>query len=78
VRREARDGFILEEDLAAGRMKNSGQKVKEGGFPGSVGSDDTENFPLVDMEFQLMDGSQSTEEFTQVPDLQKLAHLYFF
>jgi hypothetical protein len=30
------------------------------------------------MEFQLMDGSQSTEEFTQVPDLQKLAHLSFF
>jgi hypothetical protein len=45
VRREARDGFILEEDLAAGRMKNSGQEVKEGGFPGSVGSDDIENFP---------------------------------
>ena len=56
MRREARDGFILEEDLAPGRMKNSGQKVKEGGFPGSVGSDDTENFPLVDMQFQLMDG----------------------
>ena len=51
-----------------------GQEVEKGGFPGTVGADDAQDFALLDVEFDLVDSRQAAEEFTQISDFQKLAH----
>jgi hypothetical protein len=71
------DGLILKEDLPAGRGVNSGQKIEKGGLPRAIGADDAENFPLVDMEFDVVDGGQSTEELAKVTDLKERGHKGF-
>ena len=56
---------------------NAGEQVEKSSFASAVGTDDAQNLPPVDLEFNVMDGGQSSEEFAQIPDLQKMVHRFF-
>ncbi len=65
-----RDGFAMDEHLPGIRSEQSAHHVDRGGFPGSVRTEQAEDFPLVDLEGKILDGGQRAVAFGQVPGLE--------
>src|SRR5690606_27220091 len=60
-RAHAVDAFALEPDFAAGRVQETRCHGKEGGLARTVWPDEAEDFLLIDLEADLVDGLEATE-----------------
>ena len=67
----AGDVLAVQDDVALGRLVNTGEHVKYGGLAGTVGADQTIEVAFLNGKIQLGNGLQAAESNTQVAYFQQ-------
>ena len=62
--------FALEDYLTSCRKKGTADRIKHGGLPGSIGSDEPEYLSLVNDQFQSINCRQTAEVFSDIFQFQ--------
>src|SRR5262249_38138750 len=62
MRSQARDVFAVEDDRATGGPQETAQEIEAGRLPGPIGTDQPDDFALVDTELDVVDRGQAAEE----------------
>jgi hypothetical protein len=67
----ALDALALEKDVAAGQGKELGDEVENRGFTRPVGTNQTEDFTLPDLETHAVDRHETAEAFADALQFKK-------
>jgi hypothetical protein len=54
---------VVKVDMATGGSENTGKQVEYGGLAGPVGSDQADQFPLMDLDAVICQGGDAAESF---------------
>ena len=69
------DVLALKVNLSSGRLEKSGDEVEQRRLAGTIGPDDAEDFPFVDVKVEPIDRIHAAEALLQVVDLKQWLHL---
>ena len=68
IREQAHQRVVIQTDIADFRAVKTRDAIKKGGFAGAVGSDDTVDALLFDLDIQVLNSDESAELFGDVCD----------
>ena len=71
VRRKARHSVSLEDDFAGVGTEEPRDEVEDGGLPGAVGADETDDLALADVKLEIVDHLQPAERFGDAAKLEE-------
>ena len=76
VRWDSAQILAVKQDAAGFGVQQAGNGVQNGGFPGAVGADQGNNFALVYLKGDPLDGVNAAVVDMKVTDFQDLVHVH--
>jgi hypothetical protein len=78
IRQEANEGGVVEKDFSNLGTIKACHTVEKGGFPGSIGSNDTVDAMLFNFKVEIIDSKKTAEPFGHLVSRENRHKMLFF